>query len=88
MAVAAEISSSHMDLMAEFYRFHVLLRRKIVIDRLQHWMTLLAVILDRECIFTVMTEPAGKALLHISHGITLVFLFRDESLVVTIVASI
>src|SRR5690349_9074641 len=88
MAVTAEISSSHMDLMAEFYRFHVLFRREIVSDRLQHGMALLAVILDREGIFPVMTEPAGKALLHIGHGISLVILFRNESLVVTIVAPV
>ena len=74
--------------MAEFYRFHVLLRRKIVIDRLLHRMTLLAVILDCECLGPVMTEPAGQPLLHISHGITLVVLFRDESLIVTIIAFI
>ena len=88
MAVIAAVTSPRMDLVAEFYRFHVLLRGEIVTDRLLHGMTLLAVILDSECLFPVMTESAGKTIFHLGHGKTPVALFGDESLVVTIIASI
>ena len=88
MAVIAPITSPHMYLMAEFHRFHVLLRWEIVINRLQHWVTLLAVFLDTECFGPVMTEPAGKTLFHVSHGKTLVAFLGNKHLVVTIVTSV
>lgn len=88
MAIAAVVSPADMDLVAEGYRLDILLVREVVADRLQNGVTLLAILLDGECILAVMTDAAGLPLLHVIHGIAAVAVPGNEDLVVAVIAAV
>ena len=88
VAVGAGIATSDMNFMAEQNRLNILFRREIILDRLEHRVTFLAIPGHIERILAVMAETAGKPLFHITHGVAMAYLLRQKSLAVTVVATI
>lgn len=74
--------------MAEQHRFNIFFRRKIVLDRFEYRVALLAISAHVERILAVMAETAGTPLFHVTHGVALVYLLRQKCLAVTVIATI
>lgn len=88
VAVAALIATPHMYFVAEQHRFNAFFRRKIILDRFEYRMALLAITAHVERILAVMAETAGTPFFHVTHGVAMVNRLWKKRLVVTVIATI